>query len=229
MGQCCVEPSSSRGEEYIKKAIDSDAFYLRKISVPDLKEKLESIPQDFLKDKKYLVKTLYPMLFNNNKSKNSYYYAHQQVFNEIFLNIPPNPSINSIIYSLIPYCSKRDIVNVNRVLYDLFKSEADGELSMTNIGDILDSYVDNCTLKLNFGFWMSATDNDLKNALDELNTSIYTNEHKNNVVKNIMKGFDKYYGEYDEREISFEHFNEVFSKHPIEDYSFVRELFLQYA
>ncbi len=222
MGACCSGATPNKGEDYITEVLSSENFFLKDYYYKDLKEKINSIPSKELTDEFNLRKNLYPILFEQNKEKNKYIQIHKGIINELLSKVKSNPSTNNIIFWLFPYLNHINEKNTEEILYDIFTEENEDQLNIISISELLDSYIDNCTILLTFAFWNIVSSNDLKNSYDEMNSIIYTNEHKNKLVEKILEDLKNKYDNYDL--VTVDIFSNTIKPYQISNYRIVRSL-----
>ena len=227
MGQCCTTPSNHQGEDYINMILNNENFYLQNIKYSQLKKTLDSFPKEIYSSKEKLRAELGKILFNNDQHKNKFYHEHSGFVNELFISLPPNPSSNTILFMLYPYMNHKG-EDVEEILFTLFSNEVKGDFDYNAITELLDNYVENVTIKLTFAFWYFCQNSELKNAFDEMNSSIFTNENKNKYIDSILIGLKNYCSE--EKDISKEMFVKNMSGYSLGSYQDIRHsIYVEYG
>lgn len=227
MGQCCVSPSNHLGEDYINMVLNNENFYLKKLNYSELTKALNSFPQSFFSSNETIKSELGKILFNNDPNKNQFYKEHSVFVNELFINLPSNPSKNTILFMLFPYMNHKN-ENIEEILFTLFSNEAKGNFDFNTISELLENYIANVTTKLTFSFWYNCQDSGLKNDFDEMNSSIFTNENKNKYIDTVLLDLKSNCSE--EKEITKEMFVKNMSGHSLGSYQEIRNsIYVKYG
>jgi hypothetical protein len=201
--QCCGNNYNVLGEEFVKRVLNDESLRLKTFDYMRLLNDIANIRVQQEIYKVHIDEFLIPKFYKENANSEYQIYI-KSIFDYIISQLNEKNNMYAVLMYFYVFINHNN-EKVDENLFSIFRYIA-LNLTVEDLRFWLTKYITFCTKGITFTIWQKCNDTSVSQALDDLNTNVYSEQNIKKLVSNLLKNIEK---EGEKSVVKIEQFKEI--------------------